>query len=540
MTQPDLLWNRVNKLNELGIALSAERRIDQLLERILLGAKDLTGADGGTIYTINDDRCLRFEMVSNSSLGIAMGGTTGQNIPFPPIPLEDRDTGEANLSTVVTAAVLEEKTINIADVYSTEDYDFSGSKAFDERMNYRTRSLLTIPMRNHENDFIGVLQLINAREEGGGEVRAFSREDQQLAESLASQAAMALTNQRLIGDLNTLFDSFIKLIATAIDEKSPYTGGHCKRVPELTMLLAEAAADSGHGSLDKFSMREKDRYELEVAAWLHDCGKITTPEYVMDKATKLETIYDRIKELRVRLEVLKRDARIRYLEQLASAQADDSSRAQAEDEYRKTLEQLDDDMAFLQRVNVGGEFMADEDVARIERIAQHRLMIDGEEKSFLDEDEVYNLSIRKGTLTAEEREVINNHIVATIKMLESLPFPKHLSNVPEYAGGHHERMDGKGYPRGLTRDQMSVPARVMAIADIFEALTARDRPYKPGKKLSECLRIMGFMKQEQHIDPELFHVFVEQQIYQQYADRFLHPEQIDEVVHANIPGYEGA
>lgn len=529
------ILRRVDKLNELGIALSAERNTERLLERILIGAKDLTNADGGTIYSVTPDQRLKFEMLSNTTLNIAMGGTTGKVIPFDPIPMYDPDTHEPNLTTVVTAAVLKSEAINIPDAYSADGYDFTGTRKFDEKTGYRTKSILTIPMKNHENDFIGVLQLINAQ--FLDEVVPFSAEDQRLAESLASQAAMALTNQRLIAELNHLFDSFIKLIATAIDEKSPYTGGHCKRVPELTMMLAQAAADSDLGSLKEFSMQEKDRYELEVAAWLHDCGKITTPESVMDKATKLECIHDRINDVETRYEVLKRDAEIARLNTYLAA-TNEEEKQQADALYKETIASFDEELAFLKKSNIGGEFMADDAQRRVHDIARQTIEMAGERVDLLSEDEVYNLTIQKGTLTPEEREVINNHIVATIKMLESLPFPKHLKRVPEYAGGHHEKMDGTGYPRGLTRDQMSVPARVMAIADIFEALTARDRPYKPGKKLSECLRIMGFMKKDRHIDEELFQVFVEDKLYMDYANRFLHPDQIDEVNHADIPGYE--
>jgi len=395
-------------------------------------------------------------------------------------------------------------------------------------------------MRNHENETIGVLQLINAQDPRNGEIVAFSASDQRLAESLASQAAIALTNRMLINQLEQLFESFINLINSAIDEKSPYTGGHCQRVPVLTMLLAEAVNETHEGPLSDFQMSEKDRYELKIAGLLHDCGKVTTPVHVVDKATKLETIFDRVHLIDTRLEVLKRDAELDFLKKKLSLlqQGKRMEAAEEDKRLRDRLRQLDEDLRFLHACNIGGERMRDEDIERVRRIARYRWRdVAGHEADFLTEEEVKNLTIRAGTLTDEERKIINHHIVATIRMLEALPWPKHLTSVPEYAGGHHERMDGKGYPRGLTREQMSVQARCMGIADIFEALTAKDRPYKKGKTLSESLEILGRMKLNNHVDPDLFDVFVRRKVYLRYAEMFLDKEQIDEVDESKIPGY---
>jgi hypothetical protein len=331
----------------------------------------------------------------------------------------------------------------------------------------------------------------------------------------------------LINQLEQLFESFINLINSAIDEKSPYTGGHCQRVPVLTMLLAEAVNETREGPLSEFSMSEKDRYELKIAGLLHDCGKVTTPVHVVDKATKLEAIYDRIHLIDTRFEVLKRDLELESLKKKIDAK-----------QLRDRLRELEDDRRFLHACNIGGERMRDEDIERVRRIGQYRWRdVSGHEANFLTDDEVKNLTIRAGTLTPEERQIINHHIVATIKMLEALPWPKHLTKVAEYAGGHHERMDGKGYPKGLTREQMSVQARCMGIADIFEALTAKDRPYKKGKTLSESLEILGRMKLNNHIDPDLFDVFVRGKVYLRYAEMFLDKEQIDIVDESKIPGF---
>ncbi len=531
---------RLEQLNAIGASLSAERDINRLLESILTAAKTITRADGGTLYRVTEERTLRFEIVRTTSLAYYLGGTTGTPVPFYPIHLMGKD-GKPNHGMVAAYAALTGKTVNIPDAYTAEGFDFSGTRNFDKKTGYRSKSFLTVPMKNHENEIIGVLQLINASDPANGEIVPFSPSDQRLAESLASQAAVALTNRMLIIQLEELFESFINLMNTAIDEKSPYTGGHCQRVPQLTMMLAEAVNDMAEGPLASFNMNDKDRYELKIAGLLHDCGKVTTPVHVVDKATKLESIYDRIHLVDTRFEVLKRDAEIELLKEKALLVAHGALRAEhdaADARHRERIRRLDEDRAFLRACNIGGEAMRESDQERVKAIARYRWTdISGHEANFLSEDELKNLTIRAGTLTGDERQIINHHIVATIKMLEALPWPKHLKNVPEYAGGHHERMDGKGYPKGLVRDQMSVQARVMGIADIFEALTAKDRPYKKGKTLSESLEILGKFRLNGHIDPDLFDVFVRKKVYRRYAELFLDKEQIDEVDESKIPGY---
>jgi HD-GYP domain-containing protein (c-di-GMP phosphodiesterase class II) len=534
VTAADDLAQRLDQLNAIGASLSAERDINRLLEAILTAAKTITRADGGTLYRVTEEKTLRFEIVRTSSLKYYLGGTTGNPVPFYPIQLYK--DGRPNQTMVAAQAALTGKTINIADAYTAEGFDFTGTRAFDAKTGYRSKSFLTVPMRNHEGETIGVLQLINAQDPHSGEIVAFSASDQRLAESLASQAAVALSNRMLINQLETLFESFISLINGAIDEKSAYTGGHCQRVPVLTMLLAEAVNETTEGPLADFRMTDKDRYELKIAGLLHDCGKVTTPVHVVDKATKLETIFDRVQLIDTRFEVLKRDLEIESLKRRATMSR--MQRADEEARLRDELRRIDEDRKFLHACNIGSERMRDDDIEHVKRIARYRWRdVSGHEADFLTADEVKNLTIRAGTLTEEERKIINHHIVATIKMLEALPWPKHLTNVPEYAGGHHERMDGKGYPKGLTREQMSVQARCMGIADIFEALTAKDRPYKKGKTLSESLEILGRMKQNHHIDPDLFDVFVRRQVYRRYAEMFLDKEQIDEVDESKIPGY---
>lgn len=513
-----------SRLHRIGVALSAEKNRDRLMERILLEAKELCRADGGTLYLRTDEDTLRFAIMKSDSLSIALGGSTGRPIDLPEIPLFDAE-GEENHKNVATHCALEKKSVNIEDAYSAEGFDFSGTKAFDESNNYRSTSFLTIPMCNQSDRVIGVLQLLNARDESG-EVIPFEPSRQEIVEALASQAAMALDNQMLADAQKKLMESFIKLIAAAIDDKSPYTGGHCRRVPLLTEMITRAVCETKEGPFADFDLDEEQWYELHIAGWLHDCGKVTTPIHVLDKATKLETIFDRMEAVRTRFAILMRDAEIAGLERKLAGE--EAAAVDAELAALKTA--LDDDLAFLETANIGGEFMSDDKKERVRTIAERTYRDhQGALQPLLSDEEIANLCISRGTLTNDERTVINGHMVQTIRMLEALPFPRNLRRVPEYAGGHHEKMDGGGYPRGIYAGDMSVPARIMAIADVFEALTAQDRPYKPGKPLSEAMRIMSFMKKDNHLDPQLFDLFVQSGVYKEYARDFLPPHLIDAV-----------
>ena len=523
------LEERIRRLNEIGIALSTEKDTNKLFELILEEAKNITNADGRTLYMVDNKGNLKFEIMRNDSMNTVMGGTSGVDIPYPPVPKYFGD-GEPNLSNVSAYAAITGETINIQDAYEEKGYDFSGAKAYDKSSGYRSKSFLTMPLKNHENEIIGVMQLINAKDKNTGEVIPFTSEVQEQVESIASQGAVSLTNKRLVEGLKILFESFIKLIATAIDKKSEYTGGHCNRVPVITMMLAEAVEKVDYGKYKDFSMTEDERYELYIAGWLHDCGKVATPPHVVDKATKLETITDRIDTVKTRFEVLRRDAEIDYLKKKMKLNGSSNGALKKfEKEYNDKLEQLTDDETFIEKCNVGGEFMQQELQDRVVNISKYDYVDHGEKKSFLSENEIRNLNIAKGTLLPEEREIINDHIVITIDMLNELPYPKHLRKVPEFAGGHHEKLDGTGYPKGLIDADMSVQAKMMAIADIYEALTAADRPYKDGKKLSMAMRIMGFMKNDYHIDKDLFEIFVKEGVYKNYAKEYVDKNQIDEV-----------
>ena len=439
-----------------------------------------------------------------------------------------------------------------------------------------------VVLKDRSQALLGILVLqldeAQARDQLGQPFRQF-------VEELSGVAAVAIETRQLAEAQQRLMDAMIKLLADAIDAKSPYTGGHCERVPQLAQMLLDQVVNADSGPYASFSMTEAERYEFRVAAWLHDCGKVTSPEYVVDKPTKLETLYNRIHEVRMRFEVLWRDAELAYWRGLASGA--DPQVLQAALVHSQA--QLQDDFAFVAQANIGGESMQDADIERLQQISQQRwqrhfdnrlgisrdeaqrytgvpqpalpveepLLADrpehrvpwGERKPPVtkgdpcnrwgfdmrlpahasNHGELYNLSIRRGTLNDEERFKINEHIVQTIIMLSSLPFPRQMRRVPAIAGNHHEKLDGSGYPRRLGEHDLGIAERVMAIADIFEALTAADRPYKPPKTLSESVKILVLMARDRHIDGQLLELFLSSGVYRQYAERFLRAEQIDEV-----------
>lgn len=497
------LEDRLRRLNEIGAALSLERDLHALLDRILLEARRFTGADAGTLYLVSGNS-LSFEVAQNDTLNLTH--ESGKGIRMPPVPL---DESSASGYCAVTG-----KTLNIADVYAEADpHQFDGPRQYDDMTGYHTRSMLVVPMRDHEDQITGVLQLLNAVDADSGDVRAFPEADEALVESLASQAAVAVNNVRLIDDTERLFQSFVQVMATAIDERSPYTGGHIRRVAELTMLVAQAVNECAEGPLAEVAFDEDQLDELKLAAWMHDIGKITTPEWVVDKPTKLTTIYDRIDLLSARYAWIAAELEARYQRQradgLAAGKPVDAAAAAAHAGLRA---ELDEDLAFLQRANLPGEFMEDEDLDRLRQIAAKRYAADLPPP--LTDEELENLTIRKGSLTGAERQKINDHAAMSIRMLETIPFTRKLAQVPGIAGAHHEKLDGSGYPRGLRGDEISLQARILALVDIFESLSADDRPYR-SKPIPRdvVLRILTEEVDSGHLDRDVFELFLREQLY---------------------------
>ena len=566
-----LMKTTIKRFLMLINSLAGEKDFDSLLERITRETMSISRADGVLTYLVDDqgrwlepgtlqqqdqgscaiDRLPRFSM--DAAAGLVHAASRKEST------LIWLKSGEANLLDP------------LLEIFAAD-----------------ALTLIALPLRNRQEEVIGVLCLLY-REQAS--IQDAPQQEGHIAfvQALSGFAAVSLESRHLLMMQEALLDAFIKLIAGAIDSKSPYTGGHCQRVPEITRMLATAACESNDPPFRDFQLDDDQWEALDIASWLHDCGKVTTPEYVVDKSTKLETIYNRIHEIRTRFEVLKRDATIRYWEQVAA----DGDREALKPSLDAELKQLDDDFAFVAGCNEGGEFMAPEKVERLQQIAERSWMrtlddrmglsweeaarkgrvaaspLPVREKLLADKaehlieraeadrmaadnpwgfkldvprykynrGELYNLAIARGTLTAEERYTINDHMVQTIIMLEKLPYPKHLRDVPLIAGCHHETMDGKGYPKRLQSDDMPLTARMMAIADIFEALTASDRPYKKAKTLSDAIRIMNFMKQDRHIDPDLFELFLSSGVYLEYGRRFLNPDQLDEV---DVSAYLGA
>ncbi len=548
------------QLVDLGIALSAEQGREELHQKILMAARQFTNADGGSLYLVNKDETeLQFRILMNDTLDTFFVSGREHQKPFPPLPLYDAD-GNPNHKNIATYVALSGEAINIEDAYFADGFDFSGTRAFDAKTGYRSKSFLTVPLKNTRGTVIGVLQLINARDDSG-EVIAFDPLIEPIINALASQAAVALENSRLLMAQRDLMESFVRVLGQAIDAKSPHTAYHCEKVPIIARMLAKAAVDEKQGTFSNFYLTDMEWYELDLAAWLHDCGKITTPDHVVEKATKLETIHNRIHEIRTRFEVLRRDAEIEMLKRkLAGEDAqvcdDDFSARIAELESQFSMvahsnigdDELDSDAVFALH-DIGGQEwvryfdrtiglswaenqrLTEDDLAQFSQPGVEKLLDDRADHAYLgfNRGELYNLSVPRGTLTSEERKVINDHVVVTQEMLAQLPYPKELQRIPAIAGNHHEKMDGSGYPNGMLGEEMGILEKVMVIADIFEALTAVDRPYKRPKMLSECIAILADMRDKGQIDNDLFELLLSSGVYIEYGRKYLQPGQCDEV-----------
>lgn len=517
----------IRRLIKIGYSLSYEKDLKNILEVIVEEAMFFTNCEGGTLYfKTKDEKHLEFVIAQNSALGIKMGGS-GEKISWPLLNLYNEDDSE-NLEMVAVVSALQNRIINIEDVYDAEDFNFEGTRRFDKDTGYRSKSMLVVPMQDYDGNVIGVLQLINKKEKE--KVVSFKPSDEEFVLSLSSQAAVAIGKNLLIEGLENLLQAFLKSIAVAIDKKSPYTGGHIRRVAELTQMLVEKINRDDYYFPDT-NYTQNEIKQVSLAAWMHDIGKIVTPEYVVDKATKLETIHDRIETVQNRFEVLKRDMHIKELEKeielLKSGQEDKIDERKSD--ISASIKKIDEDFDVVKRANSGMEFVGDEMIEQIEKISKRSVEIGGKKTNLLDKDEVSNLSIRKGTLTEPERQRINDHAKVSLDMLSELPFPKKYSAIPKIAAGHHEKINGKGYPLGLKGDELSFETRILAVADIFEALTASDRPYKKAMNLSHAMKILFFMVKDGELDEDIVKFFYESGLYKEYAEKELKKENIDEV-----------
>ncbi|QPJ65875.1 MAG: GAF domain-containing protein [Candidatus Nitrohelix vancouverensis] len=517
-TYADRLANQIKKLSDIGRALSGVHDLNQLLEMIVDQARQFTHADAGTLYLMEDNK-LKFKIVQNDKLKIRMGGKTGGKIPFDPVELT-----ETNVSAFVA---IKGVSVNIPDVYDTDLFDFTGPKKFDQSTGYRSQSMLVVPMRNHEDDIIGVLQLLNAQNPKTMEVITFSPDYENLTESLASQAAVAVTNATLISDMTNLFESFVQVMATAIDEKSPVTGGHIRRVANLTLTLADVINDQAEGRFKDIKFNSEQLYELRIAAWMHDIGKVTTPVEIVEKAKKLQTIFDRIEYINVRMDYLLQKVKLKGVEkkfEMAQKGAAQEVIQKIDAEMRKKIDEIKEVKTFINKCNEPGEFLEDEKIDRLKVISKMSYIDeDGNERPFLDEDELLNLSIRRGSITEEERKKMQDHAAVTLKMLNQIPFTKKLRNIPHFAGAHHEFINGKGYPLGLKGDEIPFEGKLMAVTDIAEALTAADRPYKKAMPLNVVYKILRSMAKDGELDNDLVELFINESVYDKYKLQYETP-----------------
>ncbi len=568
---------KLESLVQEGLALAAEKDLKKLVSLTFHTAQELSNADGGVLYLLENDQ-LEVELLSLGAESVVLGGLSEN--PAPRVMVQPRIMSFLSKDSVLRPAC---EAFNSGEMVIVQNGAFTlfPTGLPEEPKDFPIDSLICAPILTRHGEALGVIQLFNPVFEDKAEIGVDeTRLVMDFVGSLAAQVAVTLDNRNLIRSLRDLFDAMIQMVATSIDAKSPYTGGHCTRVPILTEMLARAVHETDEGPLGGFRIETDEEWrQLWIAAWLHDCGKVTTPEYVVDKATKLETIYNRIHEVRMRFEVLRRDAEIEHLHRLLrGGENAEALRKELEDAYRE----LEEDFAFVAKCNVGGEFMTGEAKERIRAIAGRTWMrhfsdrlgisdMEARAKSAEQEPElpvpeplladkaehvsprrkhydelkdvmgnpvmvpendfnrgeIYNLCIERGTLTPEERFKINEHAISGMEMLAKIPFPENLSKVTEIATAHHETLIGTGYPLKKRKHQLSIESRILAIADIFEALTASDRPYKKAKKLSEALRIMNFMRKDQHIDGDLFDIFLKKGVFREYAKMYLKPEQND-------------
>jgi len=546
-------------LSIAGAELSKEQEQSTALALILYTARNLTNADAGTVYSVKDEfyddpfnpgelksRFLVFEEMHTESKN---NYNTRPDVP--PVSMEIE--GQPNINNVSAYCANTGKIVNIPDAYHEKGFDFSGTKKYDEMNSYRSQSMLVLPLRDHENQINGVLQLIN-RQTADGEVVPFTKNDQTIVQAMSYQAAISLTTQKLLHEQIRLFDSFVRVLAEGLGEKSAYTYGHINRVSELSMLLAEEISHWDEGMYRQIQFNKHQMEEMRLAGWMHDIGKLTTPEHVVSKPIKLHLLYDRFEMIIQRFNSKIKDLEIDVLRQRVKGLEEGASPeffSNLEEEKKEKIEQLVKDLQQLNRSNVGGEFLKDEDrdtilknsqiktrthlkvetslIANEQRITHVELGADGVEEYLIDESERDFLLISRGTLSEPERMIINDHAERSWRWLMRLPFPKKKMKLPLYAGAHHETLNGNGYPNKLTARQLPIQSRIIAVADIFEALTANDRPYKKPMHLGKALDILGDMVKKGDLDAEIVRIFLKSNLYQKYADKFMDSNQMFDI-----------
>lgn len=504
---PEVL-EQVEAILNIGIALSAEKDKNRLLEMIVSEARRITNADAGTLY-LCEDNSLIFKIMQNKSMNTYLGGR-GEKIDIPPVPLK--------MENVSAFVALTRMSINIPNVYQAKEFDFSGPKKFDQATGYQTLSMLVIPLENHEGKVIGVLQLINAQD-NNGQLIPFAHHFEKVISSLASQAAIMITNIQLLKDIENLFNSFVEVMAAAIDSRTPYNANHTRRVALLAGELARAVNLSEDGKwADEYFDQERIA-QLVMAGWLHDIGKIATPLEVMNKATRIEQQLELVMQ---RLDYIYSSLKAEYLEKKLILTENGSTSK----ELYKLESWWEEEQFFIKntrdliiRVDNPATFVDREIQNRLKQIASRTYRDNsGQEHPWLKEKELAGLSVAKGTLTGQERSIMEDHVVVTARMLDKIPFTTRLKDVPYFAAIHHEHLNGNGYPKGLSGEQIPIEGRILALVDVFDALTADDRPYKKAMPLEQALKILGFMVKDGELDGELLDIFIKYKIWEKISD----------------------
>ena len=518
--------NTISQLTSIGMALGSGKDINILLDMILTIARRFSKADGGTLYLVdNKNKNLDFHVIHNDTLKIQ---NAGKAINLPSVSLFNKDN-TPNLSNVSSYVFHTGKIVNLNDVYKTDKFQFQGMKEFDKALHYQSQSMVVIPMRNHENNIIGILQLINSIDPFAKKTVPFSRTDQEKASALANLTSVLLTQQNLILEMKELFEAFIKAIAVSIDEKSKHTSGHIQRVTELCMMIGREI--NHDNTIYKNTSIDPDQMdELRIAALMHDTGKITTPEHIISKSSRLETIHDRIELIKTRWDLFIAN------QQLTAAQTKlalldqtqkEKSFSKIDTDCNERINKLEKEFDILSYINSAKENLDKNLIEQLEKIYKKSNSINGQKRCYLSDDEYNNLSVFKGNLTQKERNIINGHVDLSQKILNKLPWPKHLANIPSIAGAHHEKLDGSGYPLHLKEKDLNIQARILAIADIFEALSAQDRPYKNPKTLSQTINVLEQMGKNKLLDNDIITIFFKSDTHLQYAKKYLAPWQID-------------
>jgi HD-GYP domain-containing protein (c-di-GMP phosphodiesterase class II) len=558
------LERQIEILSVVGAELNTVQEQSAILKIILRTARELTNADGGTVYIIEQkfsdnpydpgkltSEALSFEVLQNETLNIFKRSTNSKKISLSPVPL--KINGKPNHTNVSAYCANTGEIVNISDVYHADGFDFSGTKKYDETTGYRSKSMLVIPLRDHEKRINGVLQLIN-RQDSKGEVIAFDENDEAIVQSLSYQTAVSLTTQNLLKEQVNLFNSFVRVLAEGLGEKSSCSFGHINRVAHLTVAMAKAVDNWDQGIYNGIHFNEDQNEELKLSGWMHDIGKLTTPEHIVSKSVKLKTVFDRIELVAERFNSKVKELEINALKKQLEGIKQKKPPAyftQLEEEKQKSMDTLEEGISILCKANIGGEFLPDEIRKKIEEMSQIPLdnffhvvreNVSGKEEiiditmertavteTLLSEYESSLLLIKRGTLSDEEREIINEHADRSWRWLTKLPFPQKMRKLPLYAGAHHETLNGTGYPNKLNASQLPIQSRIIAIVDIFEALTASDRPYKKPLTLSSALNILGRMVKNGALDAEIVKIFLKTGLYLEYANEFLNTNQIDEV-----------